>query len=189
MLRGDDVRRRIAVIAQNTTLFNVSLRDNLLLAAPAAGDERIRHALHDARLDDFVRALPQGLDTLLGEGGSLVSGGEARRIAITGTLLQDAPVLLLDGPTEGLDAETAAQLYRALAVATRGRSVLLITHRLGGPAALVDRAAVLRAGRIVECVATDAYLAQRRRRSPAMGRTTPAEHESPACVAAGSALR
>ncbi|MBS0316401.1 MAG: thiol reductant ABC exporter subunit CydC [Proteobacteria bacterium] len=157
-VRSDDLRRRIAVIAQQTRLFNASLRDNLLLAAPEASAAQIERAAHDAQLDGFVSSLPQGYDTVLGEGGSRVSGGEARRIAIARALLQDAPVLVLDEPTEGLDARTASQLYRALAVATRGRSVLLITHRLGGLATLVDRVAVMRAGRIVECVATSAYL-------------------------------
>ncbi|WHZ19335.1 MAG: ABC transporter for glutathione/L-cysteine [Rhodanobacteraceae bacterium] len=158
-LRGDDVRRKLAVIAQHTTLFNLSLRDNLLLAAPAATPAQVERALHAAQLDDFVRALPQGLDTQLGEGGSLVSGGEARRITIARALLQDAPVLLLDEPTEGLDAATAAQLYRALAAVTRSRSVLLITHRLGGLATLVDHVAVMRAGRILGCMDTATYLA------------------------------
>ncbi len=95
---------------------------------------------------------------MLGEGGALVSGGEARRIVIARALLQDAPVLVLDEPTEGLDAQTACELYRALATATRGRSVLLITHRLGGLASLVDRVTVMQAGRIVECVDAPAYL-------------------------------
>jgi ATP-binding cassette subfamily C protein CydC len=157
-LRGDDLRRCIAVIAQQTALFNASLLDNLLLAAPDATAESIERAIHDAQLDDFVAALPHGYDTVLGEGGALVSGGEARRIVIARALLQDAPVLVLDEPTEGLDARTASGLYRALAAATRGRSVVLITHRLGGLAALVDRIAVMQAGRIVERVDTPDYL-------------------------------
>lgn len=157
-LCGDDLRRRIAVIAQQTTLFNASLWDNLLLAAPEASALQIERAVHQAQLDGFVSSLPQGYDTVLGEGGNRVSGGEARRIAIARALLQDAPVLVLDEPTEGLDAQTASQLYRALAAATRGRSVLLITHRLGGLATLVDRVALMQAGRIVECVATSTYL-------------------------------
>ncbi len=161
-LRGDDLRRRIAVIAQQTALFNASLLDSLLLAAPDATAESIERAVHDAQLDDFVAALPRGYDTVLGEGGALVSGGEARRIVIARALLQDAPVLVLDEPTEGLDAGTAAGLYRALAAATRGRSVVLITHRLGGLATLVDRVAIMQAGRIVECLDTVSYLRRAR---------------------------
>ncbi|TAN07627.1 MAG: thiol reductant ABC exporter subunit CydC [Rhodanobacteraceae bacterium] len=163
-LRGDDVRRAIAVIAQRNALFDLSLRDNLRLAAPASTAAQIERALHAAQLDAFVAALPRGLDTPLGEGGARVSGGEARRIAIARALLQDAPVLVLDEPTEGLDATTAARLYAALAIAVRGRSVLLVTHRLGQLAALVDRVAVMRAGRIVECMDTATYLRQARGR-------------------------
>ena len=155
-LCGDDLRRRIAVIDQRTTLFNVSLLDNLLLAAPGATVEQIDQAVREAQLDAFVAGLPDGYDTVLGEGGSRVSGGEARRIAIARALLQDAPVLVLDEPIEGLDAQTAAQLYRALAAATRGRSVLLITHRLQGLAKLADRVVVMHAGRVVrESAAAD----------------------------------
>lgn len=170
-LHGDDVRRRIAVIAQYATLFNLSLRENLLLAAPNASALQIECAVHEAQLDGFVSRLPQGYDTVLGEGGCLVSGGEARRIVIARALLQDAPVLLLDEPTEGLDAETAARLYRALAAAIHGRSVLLITHRLGSLAMLVDRVAVLRSGCIVECTDTATWLARQAGRAPRLDET------------------
>ncbi|MDE2279718.1 MAG: ATP-binding cassette domain-containing protein, partial [Xanthomonadaceae bacterium] len=107
-------------------------------------------AIRRAQLDDYVAGLPQGLDTRVGENGVRVSGGEARRIAIARALLADAPILILDEPLEGLDAGTAARLYRALDEAMRGRSVLLITHRLGQLSALVDEVATLREGRIVE---------------------------------------
>jgi ATP-binding cassette, subfamily C, bacterial CydC len=158
LLRGDDLRRRMAVIAQHTTLFNQSLLDNLLLAAPDATAAQIERAVRDAQLDAFVSSLPRGYDTILGEAGSMVSGGEARRIAVARALLRDAPVLLLDEPSEGLDAPAALQLSRALRIATNGRSVLLITHRLGGLAELVDEVAVMREGRIVERLATAVYL-------------------------------
>lgn len=158
-LCGDDLRRQIAVIAQHSVLFNLSLLDNLLLAAPDASAEQIERAVHDAQLDTFIAALPQGYDTLLGEAGSLVSGGEARRIAIARALLQDAPVLVLDEPTEGLDTRTARDLYAALDVAARGRTLLLITHRLGGLAHLVDDVAVMRDGRVVERMPVGSYMA------------------------------
>ena len=151
-LQGDVLRRHIAVISQQTTLFNLSLLDNLLLAAPEATAAQIERAVSQAQLDAFVAALPRGYDTVLGEAGALVSGGEARRIAIARALLQDAPVLVLDEPTEGLDARTARDLYAALDVAARGRTLLLITHRLGGLAHLVDEVAVMAAGRIRERV-------------------------------------
>ena len=147
-LRGEDVRARIAVVAQRTHLFNRSLLDNLLLARPDADAAAIERAVHRARLDAFVARLPQGYDTVLGEGGARVSGGEARRIVIARALLKDAPILLLDEPTEGLDAITARELCTALAEAARGRSLLLITHRLAGLEHLVDEVAVLEAGRV-----------------------------------------
>ena len=159
-LRGDDLRRQIAVIAQHTALFDRSLLDNLLLAAPAAGAAQIERAVSLAQLDAFVSALPQGYDTPLGDAGARVSGGEARRIAIARALLQDAPVLVLDEPTEGLDANTARELYAALDVAARGRTLLLVTHRLGGLARLVDEVVVMTAGRIAERLPVRAYLAR-----------------------------
>ena len=159
-LRGEDVRARIAVIAQRTHLFNRSLLDNLLLARPDADAAAIERAVHRAQLDAFVARLPQGYDTVLGEGGTRVSGGEARRIAIARALLRDAPILLLDEPTEGLDANTARELYAALDVAARGRTLLLVTHRLGGLARLVDEVVVMCAGRIAERLPVRAYLAR-----------------------------
>ncbi|MGC8521613.1 MAG: thiol reductant ABC exporter subunit CydC [Steroidobacteraceae bacterium] len=158
-LPGDALRRRIAVIAQQTTLFNLSLLENLLLAAPDASAAAIERAVSLAQLDPFVASLPQGYDTLLGEGGALISGGEARRIAIARALLQDAPVLVLDEPTEGLDARTARDLYAALDAAGRDRTVLLITHRLSGLAELVEEVVVMEAGRVRARMPVAEYLA------------------------------
>ena len=148
-LPGDALRRRIAVIAQQTVLFNLSLRENLLLAAPEADAARMERAVRMAQLESFVASLPEGYDTVLGEGGARVSGGEARRIAIARALLADAPVLVLDEPTEGLDARTARDLYAALDVAARHRTLLLITHRLSALARLVDEVVVMDAGRVI----------------------------------------
>jgi ATP-binding cassette subfamily C protein CydC len=137
-MRGDDVRACFAVVEQKPYLFGGSLRDNLRIARADATDGDMREALVDARLADFLAGLPRGLDTWIGENGTGVSGGEARRIAIARALLSTAPVLLLDEPTEGLDAETARDLYRSLAARTRGRTVVMITHKLGALADLVD---------------------------------------------------
>jgi ATP-binding cassette subfamily C protein CydC len=161
-VQGDVLRRHIAVITQHTTLFNLSLRDNLLLAAPEAGTDRIERAVRLAQLEAFVASLPQGYATVLGEAGVLVSGGEARRIAIARALLQEAPVLVLDEPTEGLDARTVGELYAALSAVARGRTMLLITHRLSGLARLVDEVAVMDAGRLVARLPVDEYLARER---------------------------
>lgn len=161
-LQGDVLRRSIAVIAQQTVLFNLSLRDNLLLAAPEADGAQLERAIALAQLESFVASLPQGYDTMLGEAGALVSGGEARRIAIARALLQNAPVLALDEPTEGLDARTARDLYSALDAVARERTVLLITHRLAGLAQLVDEVVVMDTGRVIERVPVRDYLASER---------------------------
>jgi len=159
-LQGDALRRRIAVIAQQTTLFNLSLLDNLRLAARDADAAAIARAVSLAQLDEFVASLQQGYDTVLGETGALVSGGEARRISIARALLQDAPVLVLDEPTEGLDTRTARDLYAALSAVASGRTLLLITHRLSGLAQLVDEVVVMDTGRVVERVPVGRYLAR-----------------------------
>jgi ATP-binding cassette subfamily C protein CydC len=147
---GDDLRARIALVDQQPYLFDASLRDNLRLARPDASDEQLEQVIGQAQLDGYVASLPRGLDTWVGENGVRVSGGEARRLAIARALLADAPILILDEPTEGLDAGTAAQLYQALDKVMAGRSVLLITHRLGGLSRLVDEVATMRDGRIAE---------------------------------------
>lgn len=147
-LAGDDVRARIAVVEQAPYLFDGTLRENLCLGRPDASDEALQRALQRAQLSDYVAALPRGLDAWVGEHGMRVSGGEARRIAIARALLADPSILVLDEPTEGLDASTAASLYRALASAMEGRSVLLVTHRLGSLGTLVDEVAEMDGGRI-----------------------------------------
>jgi len=164
---GDAVRARIAVVEQQPYLFDASLRENLLLARPQASDAALTAAVAQAQLDVYVAGLPHGLDTWIGENGVRVSGGEARRIAIARALLADAPILVLDEPTEGLDAGTAAGLYEALATAMRGRSVLLVTHRLGKLSTLVDEVAEMREGRIGARMASEAYLQASRGSAPA----------------------
>jgi ATP-binding cassette subfamily C protein CydC len=164
---GDAVRARIAVVEQQPYLFDASLRENLLLARPQASDAALTAAVAQAQLDVYVASLPHGLDTWIGENGVRVSGGEARRIAIARALLADAPILVLDEPTEGLDAGTAAELYEALATAMRGRSVLLVTHRLGKLSTLVDEVAEMREGRIGARMASEAYLRASRGGAPA----------------------
>lgn len=143
------LRRSVAVVSQHPHLFTATLRDNLRLARPAAPDEALWRALAGARLEDFVRSLPEGLDTWLGEGGATLSGGEARRLTVARALLRDAPVLLLDEPTEGLDPGTEADLLEALEPLLAGRTVLLIGHRLAALGG-ADRAVVLDRGRVVE---------------------------------------
>ena len=128
-LDGATMRRLCAVVAQDTHLFNASVRDNLLLARPNASAGELGAALRDASLLDEIEALPHGLDTMVGEAGTRFSGGQARRIAIARALLKDAPILVLDEPTEGLDAASERAVLRALDRLMVGRTTLLVTHR------------------------------------------------------------
>ncbi len=149
-LPGDDARAMFAVVGQDDYLFHGSVLDNLLLARPQATPQQVEQACRAARLHEVIEGFPQGYLTPLGEGGALLSGGQARRLSVARALLKDAPILLLDEPAEALDAATQRELYEALREAMRGRTVLLITHRLGALGALVDEVATLRHGRIAQ---------------------------------------
>lgn len=133
--RQEDVHARIGFMSQRTQLFAGALRDNLDLAKPEASDEELMAALDAAQLGEFVRALPRGLDTWIGEDGVTLSGGQARRLALARVILKDAPILLLDEPTAGLDAATESALIETLRPVLAGKTVLMITHR---PGALPD---------------------------------------------------
>jgi len=143
-----DLHARVGLLSQATSILAGTLRENLDIAAPDADEETLRDALERAGLGPFAAALPDGLDTWLGEAGVAVSGGEARRIALARVLLKDAPVLLLDEPTEGLDAETERAVLAALEPAMLGRTVITISHR-PAPLAAMDRVVRLEEGRIV----------------------------------------
>lgn len=135
-------------MTQRTALFEDSLRGNLSLARAEADDAQLWQALAAAGLADFVRGLPQGLDTRLGEGGLGLSGGQARRLALARLLLRDAPLWLLDEPTEAVDAATARDVLARVAAQARGRTVLVATH-LRREAAWAERLVLLREGVIV----------------------------------------
>lgn len=143
------LRRSIGVVSQRTTIFNDTLRGNLLLARPDASDEELLRALEHARLSDLVAQSPQGLDRWVGEQGGRLSGGERQRLAIARTLLLDAPILILDEPTANLDPATANELLAELAGIMAGRTTIAITHRLVGLEQM-DEILVLAAGKIVE---------------------------------------
>ncbi|MFG2636131.1 thiol reductant ABC exporter subunit CydD [Streptomyces sp. NPDC048362] len=148
-LAGDDVRRLVGLCAQDAHLFDSSVRENLLLARKDATEADLRGALARARLLDWVEGLPDGLDTLVGEHGARMSGGQRQRLALARALLADFPVLVLDEPAEHLDLATADALTADLLAATRGRTTLLITHRLAG-LDVVDEVIALEAGRVVQ---------------------------------------
>lgn len=126
----NDLRALLGVVTQDTYLFNTTLRNNLLLARSGTSDEQIMQVLEQAQLGEFVRQLPTGMDTWLGEQGLRLSGGERQRLAIARALLKDAPILLLDEVTANLDPQTERDVLAALHELARGRTTLLITHRL-----------------------------------------------------------
>ncbi len=148
-LDGDDVRRLVGLCAQDAHLFDSSVRENLLLAKRDATEDELRAALERARLLDWADGLPEGLDTLVGEHGARMSGGQRQRLALARALLADFPVLVLDEPAEHLDLATADALTADLLAATEGRTTLLITHRLAGLED-VDEVIVLDEGRVVQ---------------------------------------
>ena len=144
---GSIRRLPFAWLSQRTDLFQDSLRENLLLAAPEAGDEALWHALESAGLAADIRGLNAGLETRLGESGLGLSAGQRRRLALARLLLQSHPFWLLDEPTEGLDAATAADVLTRLRILGEGRAWLMATH-LKREASLADRLLILRSGRI-----------------------------------------
>ncbi|EAT1639755.1 cysteine/glutathione ABC transporter ATP-binding protein/permease CydC [Salmonella enterica subsp. enterica] len=141
------LRRTISVVPQRVHLFSATLRDNLLLAAPNASDEALSDMLRRVGLENLLE--DSGLNSWLGEGGRLLSGGELRRLAIARALLHDAPLMLLDEPTEGLDATTESEMLELLADVMREKTVLMVTHRLRGLARF-DQIIVMDDGRIIE---------------------------------------
>jgi len=130
---NEEVRARIGVVPQQVYLFNGTLRDNLLVADGGADDTRIARACDRAGLSAFVRSLPSGLDTLVGDDGLKLSGGERQRVAIARVLLKDAPILILDEATANLDAATESEVLANVTDFARGKTMLVISHR---PAAL-----------------------------------------------------
>ena len=125
-----ELRQTISVVSQQPHMFNGTLKENLQIADPAADDDELFAALESAGLKEFVKSLPESLSTWVGEGARLLSGGQARRLALARTMLHDAPVWVLDEPTEGLDSITEQQFMRELKRKTVDRTLLLITHRL-----------------------------------------------------------
>jgi ATP-binding cassette subfamily C protein CydC len=148
---GEALREQIAALTQQTHLFNTTIRDNLLLARPDADLPAIEQACKTVLIHDFVTAQPDSYDTVTGETGVRLSGGQARRVAIARALLKNAPLLILDEPTEGVDAVTARQLMvNILArVEARQQGLLLITHQLQGLERM-DEILVMAEGRVVE---------------------------------------
>jgi ATP-binding cassette subfamily C protein CydCD len=148
-LAPEEVRRNLGVVTQNTHLFSGTIRDNLLLARPGANPADLDAAVARAQLTDFIRSLPDGYDTWVGEYGLRLSGGERQRLAIARSLLKDAPVLILDEPTANLDPVTGRAVLDSIRALMAGRSVLSITHSLAGLED-ADQVLVMRHGALVE---------------------------------------
>jgi ATP-binding cassette subfamily C protein CydC len=131
-LAAADVRRRVGWLSQTTHLFDDTIRANLLLARPDADAAALWAALDAARIGEVVRSLPEQLDTWVGEAGTRFSGGQGRRLALARALLSTAPVLILDEPCAGLDADTERAFLATLNDTAEDRTIILIAHRLTG---------------------------------------------------------
>ncbi|MGE0542888.1 MAG: ABC transporter ATP-binding protein, partial [Dehalococcoidia bacterium] len=126
----DDLRRYVALVAQDTYLFNATLWENLRLGRPEAAESDVLDAARWANVDEFAQSLPDGYQTMVGERGLQLSGGQRQRVAIARALLKDAPVLVLDEATSHLDAVNEAEVRGALDRLMQGRTTLVIAHRL-----------------------------------------------------------
>ncbi len=144
-----DLRRQIAIVTQEPILFNETVRDNIAYGNPEATEAAIVDAAKAAYADDFIQRLPHGYDTLIGELGGRLSGGEKQRLCIARALLKDTPILILDEATSSLDTESESLVQQALENLMRGRTTLVIAHRLS-TVAKADKIVVLVEGQVVE---------------------------------------
>ncbi|MCB2112451.1 MAG: ABC transporter ATP-binding protein [Parvularculaceae bacterium] len=153
------LRDNIAIVSQEGVLFNDTLAANIAFGRPGATREDIVEAAKAAAADEFIRALPQGYDSIVGEGGANLSGGQRQRIAIARAFLKDAPILLLDEATSALDAESEKAVQEALARLTKGRTTIAIAHRLATIRG-ADIIVAMSKGRVVESGRHEALLAE-----------------------------
>ncbi|MEZ6233201.1 MAG: ABC transporter ATP-binding protein [Phycisphaerales bacterium] len=143
------LRRQIGVVTQETVLFRATIADNIAYGAENATDDRIRAAARAARAHDFIAALPDGYNTMVGEQGATLSGGQRQRIAIARAILRDPAILILDEATSMIDAESEAHIAEAITDFSRGRTCLIVAHRLSTVRA-ADRILVMDAGRLID---------------------------------------
>jgi ATP-binding cassette subfamily B protein len=144
-----DLRSRIGMVRQDTWLFAAPIRDNIAYGRPDATEAQIRQAAHAAEADEFIRRLPDGYDTVIGERGLTLSGGQRQRVAIARALLADPRILILDDATSSVDATTEAAIKAGLREAMAGRTTFIIAHRLS-TVSLADEIVVIDGGQIVD---------------------------------------
>ena len=147
--RPEEVRGRIGIVPQETVIFGASARENIRFGRPEATDDEIEAAARAAAADEFIRQLPMGYDSFLGERGTRLSGGQKQRIAIARAILKNPPILLLDEATSSLDAESERLVQVALQYLEKGRTTIVIAHRLA-TVLRADRIVVMKEGRIID---------------------------------------
>ena len=138
-----------SIVFQDVTLFNTTILDNIRIGRKGATDEEVLEAARAANCDEFVRELPEGYSTVIGENGAKLSGGERQRISIARAMLKEAPIILLDEATASLDTECETQVQHALSKLVRGRTVIIVAHRMR-TIENADRIVVLKDGSIAE---------------------------------------
>ena len=148
-IRLADLHRNVGMVTQETYLIHTTIRENLRLAKPEATDEELVAACRAAAIHDHIDSLPEGYDTVVGERGYKLSGGEKQRIAIARAVLKNPPILILDEATSALDTETERQIQTSLAGLMQGRTTFAIAHRLS-TIVKADQILVVRDGEIVE---------------------------------------
>ena len=154
-----ELRARVGIVPQDSVVFSADAMDNIRYGRPEASDEEVVAAARAAFAHDFIEALPEGYKTFLGERGVRLSGGQRQRIAIARAMLKNPPLLLLDEATSALDAESERMVQAALDAAMRGRTTIVVAHRLA-TVLRADRIVVLDHGRIVETGSHAALVAQ-----------------------------
>jgi ABC-type multidrug transport system fused ATPase/permease subunit len=150
-------REQVAWVPQNPYLFNTSVAENIRLARPNANMDEVIRAAQEAHAHEFIQALPQGYDTLIGERGARLSGGQAQRLALARAFLKDAPLLILDEATSNLDPETEDLVRESIERLMQNRMTLMIAHRLS-TVYRADQIVVLDAGRVVQVGTHDALV-------------------------------
>ena len=147
----DSLMSNFSMVFQNVYLFNDSIENNIKFGKPAASHEEVVAAAKAARCHDFIMALPDGYDTVIGEGGATISGGERQRLSIARAMLKDAPIVILDEATANVDPENEAELQAAIEALTGGKTIIMIAHRLktvrhANQILVVDHGKILDAG-------------------------------------------